>query len=48
MQFDLINYSRYEFTSDDVLFQVFSIKNEINKSDLKKARLEFFQKVSLA
>lgn len=44
LQFDLILKNPYKYTSDDVIFQVFAERNGISKSDLKKAREEFFSK----
>lgn len=44
IQFDLIIKNPYIYTSDDVLFMAYAEKNEIAKSNLKKAREEFFSK----
>lgn len=44
LQFDMIIDHPYEYTSDDVLFQVYAIRNEIGKHDLKEARAQFFSK----
>jgi Family of unknown function (DUF6157) len=44
IQFDMISQHPYTFTSDDVLFQVFADKNDLTKTEYKKAREEFFSK----
>lgn len=44
MQYELISKHPYEYTSDDVLFQVYASKNNIEKKDLKSARENFFSK----
>ena len=44
IQFEMIIDHPYKYTSDDVLFNVYAIKNNIGKSDLKKEREKFFSK----
>ena len=44
LQFDMLYEHPYEYTSDDVLFSVYALRNEIKKSELKAARAEFFSK----
>jgi hypothetical protein len=44
IQFELIYQNPYKFTSDDVVFQVFSIKNELSGSAIKTGRETFFSK----
>jgi len=44
IQFEMIIDHPYKYTSDDVLFNVFAIKNNIPKSDLKEEREKFFSK----
>lgn len=44
IQFELVWDYPYQFTSDDVLFQTYAIKNELSKSELSAARKEFFSK----
>jgi len=44
IQFEMIIDHPYKYTSDDVLFNVFAIKNNIHKSDLKEEREKFFSK----
>lgn len=44
LQYELLNSNPYKFTSDDVLFQVYAIRNDIPESKLKAAREQFFSK----
>ena len=44
IQFEMIKNNPYKFTSDDVLFQVYADKNDLTKSEYKKAREQFFSK----
>ena len=44
IQFDMIKNNPYKYTSDDVLFAVFTKKNKIKKSDLNTEREKFFSK----
>lgn len=44
MQFELLNGHPYEYTSDDLLFIVHALRNEIPKSEWKEARAQFFSK----
>ena len=44
IQFDLIHKNPYQFTSDDVLFQVFAERNEITDGEMDDARKQFFSK----
>lgn len=44
LQFELIAANPYKYTSDDVLFQVYVVKNEITPSEYEAARGEFFSK----
>ena len=44
LQFDMLYEHPYEYTSDDVLFSVYALRNEIKKSELKAVRAEFFSK----
>ncbi len=44
IQFDLISQNPYKFTSDEVLFQVFAIKNGINQADMDLEKEKFFSK----
>ena len=44
IQFEMVSKNPYKYNSDDVLFQVHVIKNNITRADLKSARQEFFSK----
>lgn len=44
IQFDMINKNPYKFTSDDVLFEVYAIKNDLTKAELKRSREKYFSK----
>lgn len=44
MQFDMISKSPYQFTSDDVFFQIFAEKKDLTNDELKEARQQFFSK----
>jgi len=44
LQFEMIASAPYRYTSDDVIFQVYAMKQEIQKSELKVAREQFFSK----
>jgi hypothetical protein len=44
IQFDLVFNNPYMYTSDDVLFQVYAVKNSVKKSDYSQARADFFSK----
>lgn len=44
IQFELVKQHPYKYTSDDVLFTVYAQKNDLTKSELKKAREQFFSK----
>lgn len=44
LQFEMVIDHPYKYTSDDVLFHVFAVKNNISKSDLKAEREKFFSK----
>lgn len=43
-QFELVKKNPYMFTSDEVLFQVYALRNDLTKSELAKARKHFFSK----
>lgn len=42
IQFDTIKNDPYKYTSDDVLFRVFAIKNGISETDFEKEKEKFF------
>lgn len=43
-QYELIAQNPYQYTSDDVLFQVFAERNNVSKEAYKLAREKFFSK----
>jgi hypothetical protein len=42
--FEMISQNPYQYSSDDVLFQVFADKNDLTKSEYEDARKKFFSK----
>lgn len=44
MQFALLHKHPYEYTSDDVIFQVYADRNDLTKKEYKAAREAFFSK----
>ncbi len=44
LQFEMVKKNPYKYTSDDVLFAVHAIHNEITKSEMAKEREKFFSK----
>jgi len=44
MQFDLLKTNPYQFTSDDILFQVYADRNDLTQSEYQEAREQFFSK----
>lgn len=44
MQFELIKDNPYGYTSDDILFLVYAIRNGISDKDFQKERETFFSK----
>lgn len=44
LQFDMIIDNPYKYTSDDVLFNVYAIRNGVKKAEMKTAREQFFSK----
>lgn len=44
MQYELIAENPYQFTSDDVFFQVFADKNNLPETEYQSAREQFFSK----
>ncbi|TGK31068.1 hypothetical protein EHQ12_03220 [Leptospira gomenensis] len=44
LQFDMVKNHPYRFTSDDVLFEVFAIRNDIKKEEYTSERERFFSK----
>ncbi|MFZ0547999.1 MAG: DUF6157 family protein [Candidatus Promineifilaceae bacterium] len=43
-QFEMISQHPYEYTSDDVLFEVYAQRNEIQPAEKDEARHQFFSK----
>ncbi len=44
LQYDMVSNNPYKYTSDDVLFHCFAVKNELAENELKEAREVFFSK----
>ena len=44
IHFELINANPYKYTSDDVVFQTYAIKKDLNKDELETEREKFFSK----
>jgi hypothetical protein len=44
MQFEMVANNPYKFTSDEIYFEVFALRNDITQSEYNKAREEFFSK----
>jgi len=44
MQYEMIVSNPYKYTSDDILFLVFAVRNNVTEKDYDKVRKEFFSK----
>jgi hypothetical protein len=44
MQYEYIAHNPYQFSSDEVLFQIFAIRNKITKAAFEEAKVSFFSK----
>jgi hypothetical protein len=44
MQFEILNKAPYQYTSDEVLFQVFANRNDLTHEEFAQAKSEFFSK----
>ncbi len=44
MQYELIAQHPYKYTSDDVMFQVFALRNDLTDAEYSKAKEVFFSK----
>jgi hypothetical protein len=44
LQYELLENNPYRFTSDDLFFQVYAIRNEVTKEESEMARESFFSK----
>jgi hypothetical protein len=42
--FELLSENPYWFTSDDVFFQVYALRNELAEGEYEEARIQFFSK----
>ena len=42
MQFDLLSQHPYQFTSDDIFFQIYFDRDDLTKNEHKNARQQFF------
>lgn len=44
MQYELVANHPYQFTSDDIFFQVYADRNDLTKAEYPQARAQFFSK----
>jgi hypothetical protein len=44
MQYELLSKNPYEYTSDDVFFQIYAERNDLTEAEYEKAREQFFSK----
>jgi hypothetical protein len=44
MQYELLAPNPYQFTSDDIFFQVYADRNHLSKAEYKHARMQYFSK----
>lgn len=44
IQYELLVKNPYQYTSDDILFEVFATRNDLTKTEYKQAREDFFSK----
>ena len=44
LQYELLSQNPYQYSSDDVLFEIFALRNDISKSEYPEAREAFFSK----
>jgi hypothetical protein len=44
LQFNMVIEHPYKYTSDDVIFAVFALRNGVPKNELEEARTQFFSK----
>lgn len=44
LQFEIITQNPYKYSSDDVLFQVYAVRNDLIASEYNEARNQFFSK----
>jgi len=44
LQYELLSKNPYRYTSDDLLFQVYALRNDLLQEEYKQAREQFFSK----
>ena len=44
LQYEILVNQPYTYSSDDVLFKVFALRNDLTESEYEKARQDFFSK----
>lgn len=44
MQYEIITENPYRYTSDDVIFSIYAIKNDLSEKEFEKERQQFFSK----
>lgn len=44
MQYEMMAPNPYKFTSDEILFQVFAMRNDLTEKEYNQARQDFFSK----
>ena len=44
MQYEMISQNPYKYTSDDILFQLFTYRNSLTEAEYNQAREQFFAK----
>ncbi len=44
LQYEILVKNPYKFTSDDIFFQVYAIRNDLTKQEYEEARKTFFSK----
>lgn len=44
MQFEMLHQHPYQYTSDDIVFQVYADRHDLTKKEYKEARILFFSK----
>ncbi|HET7360502.1 MAG TPA: DUF6157 family protein [Salinimicrobium sp.] len=44
LQFELLVKNPYKYTSDDIFFKIFALRNDLIKAELEQAKKDFFSK----
>ena len=44
MQYELVSKNPYKYTSDDIFFKIYAIKNDLTEEEYEEARKAFFSK----